>query len=115
MKLYAVTDRNDDERSTVLVVAPNRSRAVTLAWALWPGWYEDLRRSDLRASVCPGANVPADATEAAYDDELDAPPWASEWWCSADNEDAWYDDDNDSPGNCNCRWCRKAQKENPCT
>jgi hypothetical protein len=103
MRLYAVRDRNVDdcEPWCVLVVAPNRSRAVTLAWAIWPGWYDDLRRSGLRACVCPGANVPADATEKAYDDEPDAPPWVNEWWCLRSLGEA-----------CSCRWCQKEGKDN---
>jgi hypothetical protein len=110
MKLYAVVDRNDDERSCVLAVAPNRSRAITLAWKLWPGWYEGLLRSDLRASVCPGADVPEDAEEKAYDSELDAPPWVSEWWCSSVNEDWVYDEDY-TGRDCNCRWCQRKWRE----
>ena len=97
MRLYAVNDKNDDEHSAVLVVAPNRSRAVTLAWAIWPGWYDDLRRSDLRASVCPGADVPEGAAEAAYDGPPGVPPWVEEWWCGRSlGED------------CGCRWCKIA-------
>ena len=115
MRLYFVTNRLncDGENWGVLAVAASRSRAITLAREYWPADDVDMKRTDLRACVCPGANVPPDEWEGTYDDDLNSPPWVNEWWCSADSEDAWYDDDNDSPGNCNCRWCRKAHKEKP--